>query len=756
MTEYLSKTFKSNLKSVVLVSSNAIYYDQFDNPASLGRCIIKSGSWRVSDGYLCSESTDQNVLQYLGDFPKEANIEFKFKIESNCESYLHLLTESGASGAKITIDSGSNRLNVEPGKYNGPVWQGVAVSLDSRPEWELDETFSLQVSWSAGKNAQVHLNGNPVGSVGMGAVVTGFEIKTIGGTMKIKSIRVLTSESPYVRLIGLSKGETAVIENEDGSTVHPMGTTTDGEVSFLVKNPSRGRFVVKSTADKVGSIGTCTNIIIGGDIFELRSVNTHQFMKECEDKLFSTFWIENSAKGGVIGRIGEHATFIESTEFAYFYKLLPEFLITGDAKILDKIDKLRNFIFALRENRPSSQSYGLFYERMVLEKEERDEQSVRGINQGVAGRYLAFDYVMTGNKASLQYLVQLLDSLIRVGMVDGGSGELHLYDPSKGKLSTDTDVKNSYLLDAFTMGYCLTGKKEYLDVAINTCDWLINTNIDSASGTFPGTSTHDTMEFLEAVWNVYLISKERKYLKIVDRCISSYLQMRYRWGGIPFRHFGKEPTHSVDVLTIAQMFLGIKLHIWNGGSDDMQKEIEQMAIYLHSARIEKQQSTLNSSTKSLGTRLLYKKKGWKWNAQFWDKSNLWNFRHSTITKNEVYESWAPTGNVGSFIISYLTMTMLSLSYGAFIGFQGRYHPGQPLVLFSDAALSDFESSPNTASFRIDRAGESNMIVFVPASSSHNVDFKSSTSLEKKELSASGYGQVIAIRSAGPSTLKMSW
>jgi hypothetical protein len=387
---------------------------------------------------------------------------------------------------------------------------------------------------------------------------------------------------------------------------------------------------------------------------------------------------------------------------------------------------------------------------MILEKGQRRENIVRGINEGVAGRFLAMDYMMTGNAESLNYLIDLLDSLIRVGMVDVNSGELHLYDPTAGRSSIDIDVKNSYLLDAFTLGYCLTGNSTYLDVASKTADWLINKNLHVLSGTFPGTSTHDTMEFLEAVWTLYLVSQNKKYFDIVNNCISSYVKMRYRWGGVPFRHFGSNPTFSIDVLTIAQMFLALKIDTWT--NDGKIEHIKQLLAYLFSLRFE--QSSDESGSRSLVTRLLYKKRGWNWNEKFWQKNDLWNFRYSSLTGNQVYDDWAPKGNIVSFVLSYISLTMLSLRYGCFIGIQGRYFLGQPLVLFSSSKLSEYKSTASTISFRVE--GKSKVVVFVPNSSAETLKITASAEYSNQVLSNTSYGTAMQITSSDAADFNFSW
>jgi len=740
--EYLKKLYQFKLHSVVLSSSATVYYDQFDNPESLGRYIIRSGNWEVRNGYLSNNNskTCQSIV-YLGDFPSKASLTFLFKTTDECKLMFQLFEDINLNllvMTEVEISQQSVKFMVEKDRDRATI---DIIHSNIEIDWLKTELNALRISWVEDKLG-VYLNGKLLKSINAPKPSPkGFGLTVFSGTVDLKSISISTSESESVKLTGLPDGFGVVIQDDKGNMLHPEKSLSAGEVHFRIAHPILGRFVIENEGNK---IQTPEDVIIGGDVFAFKAIDALRFMTECTEKLFDTFWLEENEKAGVIARIGDHSAFIEATEFAYFYKLLPEFLLTGDTEILRKISKIRNFNLSLREDRKNSTSYGLFYERTILEKGERNEQIVRGINEGVAGRFLAFDYVLTGNKKNIDYLVDLLDGLIRVGMVDVNSGELHLYSPANGKLGIDTDVKNSYLLDAFTMGYCLTGKQLYLDVATKTADWLIEKNLDPQSGTFPRTSTHDTMEFLEAVWNVYLVTQNEKYLRVVDNCISAYLKMRYRWGGVPFRHFGKDATYSVDVLAISQMFLGIKLDIWTN-TQWRQEQIEQLVAYLHSVRINEQATSLELRTsKSLMTRMLYKKRGWKWNEKFWQKYNLWNFRHSSITKEDVYENWASQGNINSFILSYINLTILSFLHGSFIGFQGRYYPHQPLLLFSSARLFNFRSKENMITFDIAEKGHCKIIMFVPAHSIHNLIIRPINEIECKKLSSSDYGQTFEV------------
>jgi hypothetical protein len=409
----------------------------------------------------------------------------------------------------------------------------------------------------------------------------------------------------------------------------------------------------------------------------------------------------------------------------------------GKDEDFQRIKKMWMLLDWLRESDSSKKHFGLFYERAMIESGQITGIMTRTIVLGTIARFLAHYYILTGDSRSLDYLVTLLDQMIKIGIVDPDSGELRLYDPvaetlgvktrdleksylhgydpaSKMQRDIDTNIKNSYVIEAYILGYSLTGNETYLNVATKTADWLIQENYDRISKSFPGTSTHDTMEFLEAVWNLYLATGDRKYYEVVKDSLLLYFDLRYRGKLIPFRYYSKtDEIYSSDTLTPAQMFLATKLGIW--GEREFLEINKHLLAYLYNIRNTKAGDKFDAGSLRYYRRYLsFKIRRLYWGKEVGDKQYLWNFRYSAISNSEVRDEWAPYGNWMSFSLMYLLHNLYSLKYGALISiFPCRYYPGQPYIEFTQAKITEYKATENEVNIRFSASNDSDIRVVMP-------------------------------------------
>lgn len=542
----------------------------------------------------------------------------------------------------------------------------------------------------------------------------GFSLIKYSIKIEVNYFRVFTEESNKIKINNLKPGWLVNIVDKSDNIIHSNDVKTNSVVIEL-NNIVRGYIRV---ADSKGILKaeTLLTYIIGGDSYTYLSIDIDEWIRESEKKLFSdTLWRENGEIGGIIARLGDPSVFAESTEFIYFYYLHWKYLLDGNQDDFDRIMRIRSLFDKLRENDESKKHYGLFYERIVIERNNILKNKTRNIVQGSIARFLAHYYLLTEDSKTLEYLIILLDKMIEIGIVNPESGELKNYDPSLEKIIENTcNIKNSYIIDGYVLGYSLTHNKIYINAAKKITDWLISKNYDPTCKSFPKTSTHDTMEFLESVWSVYSATGEKKYLTVIKDTLTLYFELQHRGKLIPFRYYNEtDEAYSYDTLTPLQLFLAIKVGLWE--DIDFTKMNNHFLAYLYYIRNTGYGEKFNEYSLRYYLRyILYKTMRWQTGKEFGEKHHLWNFRYSSISNLEVRDNWAKRGNWMSFSLSYLLHNLYTLKNGPVVSiFPNKYYLGQPYVAFSEAKINKYDVLKNEIIIHFESNKDFNVTMITP-------------------------------------------
>ena len=757
-------TMRTNtLDALVLIDEKTLFYDDFEKEHAMGRYVSSSRNWEIADGNLVNNrlgaDSAKDRIDFYADFPQCVSIEVRVKMKEfgDIDNFIivQLFTKKNYSirtygdgyGLLLTRNpdgSGSLRLvRCEKGEItylgleyslttvDSSRWYKLRLKSDKKDlkayvDDELAINFSYPFSQFLMRNLRTNIHPHS-GGIGI-----------IKGAPKIEVdyLRVFTEDTNKITINNLKPGWTVEVMDRDDELV-ASSKATYASVTLELDDVVEG--YIKVINDKCALLTrTLKTHIIGGDIYTYCSISIDDWIQEAENKLFSgTFWREDETKGGIIARLGDPTVFTESTEFAYFYYLHWKYLMEGKDEDFQRIEKMRALIDWFRESDSSKKHFGLFYERALIENSRITGIMTRTIVLGTVARFLAHYYLLTGDSQSRDYLATLLDQMIKIGIVDPNSGELRVYDPvaetlgfktrdleksylhgydpaSKMQRDIDINVKNSYIIEAYILGYSLTGNEIYLNVATKTADWLIKENYDPISKSFPETSTHDTMEFLEAVWNLYLATGDRKYYDVVKDSLLLYFDLRYRGKLIPFRYYSKNnETYSFDVATPMQMFLATKLSIW--GEREFLEINKHLLAYLYNIRNTKAGDKFDAGSLRYYRRYLISIiHRWYWDKEVGDKQYLWNFRYSAISNSEVRDEWAPYGNWMSFILSYLLQNLYSLKYGALVSiFPCRYYPGQPYIAFTQAKITEYKVTENEVNIHFSASKDSDINLVIP-------------------------------------------
>lgn len=757
MVLYIIKSFLEDdhmktdkIESLVLTNSEAMFYDDFNGKNHIGRYVCSSDNWIIEGGVL-KNINSKNVndrIDFYADFSKPVSVEIRVKIESfrNTEDdyvFLQLFTPK---------NYGSNVLGEGIGLFLKRSIEGKGIVeivqcsnekievISEKHYFDLDvkKWYTLKLETSE-TQIKAFLNENEINS----SYFKNIKFKyTNGGIGLIKGslglvfdyIKVFNKKSDTIKIQNLTEGSVVnIINNKNEILMSKQSSTPSLEVK--IPNIASGRIeLLSEDGDVIAK--TLTMDIMRGDVYTFFSIDIDNWITETENKLFSkTLWREKNQIGGIISRLSDPAVFSESTEFAYYYYLHWKYLLEKKEKDLDKIKKIYGLFNKLRESDKEKKHYGLYYERMILEKNKIVGYSTRTIVLGTVGRFLAHYYLLTGDNNVLNELVTLLDQMIEVRLVDPETGELRFYDPirevndplkmsssyfhgynpdSKISENKDINIKNSYIVDAYILGFSLTGNDKYFEAAKNITDWLIKQNYDYKSNSFPDTSTHDTMEFLEVVWSVFLLTDDYTYYNIIKNSLKLYNDIRYRGKLIPFRYFCKhDEIYSFDTLTPTQMFLATNLAVW--GEKEFLEINKDLLAYLYSIRNNKPNEKLNQNSFWYLERMIMAKiRGLNWNSETLNVNQMWHFRYSAITNSEVRDKWALKGNWMSFTLTYLLHNLLSLKFGAPISiFLGRYYPGQPYVAFSEGKIEEFESDESSVKITFNHSQEFNVKLIIP-------------------------------------------
>lgn len=796
----------NTLDALVLTDEKTLFYDNFEKEHTMGRYVSSSRNWEIVDGNLVNNrlgvDSVKDRIDFYADFPQCVSIEVKVKMKEfwNTDNFIlvQLFTKKNygtrtyGDGYGLLLirnpeGSGSLRLvRCEKGEitYLGFEYSLPTISLDRWYKLRLESDKSELMAYV---DDELAINyPYPFSQLLMRALRTNIHphkggIGIIKGAPKIEVdyLRVFTEDTNKITINNLQPGWTVEVMDKDTELVI-SSKATHASVTLELDDAVDG--YIKVINDKGALLTRAPRThIIGGDIYTYCSICIDDWIQEVENKLFSgTFWREDETKGGIIARVGDPTVFTESTEFAYFYYLHWKYLMEGKDEDFQRIKKMWMLLDWLRESDSSKKHFGLFYERAMIESGQITGIMTRTIVLGTVARFLAHYHLLTGDSRSLDYLVTLLDQMIKIGIVDPDSGELRLYDPvaetlgvktrdleksylhgydpaSKMQRDIDTNIKNSYIIEAYILGHSLTGNETYLNVATKTADWLINENYDPISKSFPETSTHDTMEFLEAVWNLYLATGDSKYYEVVKDSLLLYFDLRYRGKLIPFRYYSKtDEIYSFDTLTPAQMFLATKLSIW--GECEFLEINKHLLAYLYNIRNTKAGDKFDAGSLRYYQRYLsFKIRRWYWGKEVGDKQYLWNFRYSAISNSEVRDEWAPYGNWMSFSLSYLLQNLYSLKYGALISiFPCRYYPGQPYIAFTQAKITEYKATENEVNIHFSASKDSDIRVVMPNWGKPYRMYIDDTLIDtsQKVSHSNQYGTMIPLKiKAGERTLK---
>jgi len=738
------------IEALVLTNSETLYYDNFNEKNSIGRYVSSSDDWMIDGGVLKNINSKKvnERIDFYADFSNPVALEIRVKIESfgNSENdYVVLQLFTPKNYGENVLGEGIGLLMKKSVEDMGIVEivqcsdeKIEPISKEYYFDLNVNEWYKLKIETSK-TQIKAFLNENEINSLDIKKI----KFKHLnGGIGLVKGslgllfdyIKVFKKESDTIKIQNLTKGSVInIIDNEKEIVMSKQVSTP----SLEIKIPDIDGGYIELIKEDGGSIAkTLTTDIMRGDVYTFFSIDIDDWINETENKLFSkTLWREKNQIGGVISRLSDPAVFSESTEFAYYYYLHWKYLIEQKEEDLDKIKKIYGLFNKLREKDKEKKHYGLYYERIIIEKDKIVGYSTRSIVLGTVGRFLAHYYLLTGDNSVLEELITLLDQMITVGLVDTKTGELKFYDPiseesdpkkmtssyfhgydpdSKISENKDTNIKNSYIIDAYVLGFSLTGNKKYFEAAKNITDWLIEQNYDFNSNSFPDTSTHDTMEFLEVVWSIFLLTNDQKYQDIIKDSLKLFNIIRYRGKLIPFRYFCEDDEiYSFDTLTPTQMFLATNLAVW--GEEEFLDINKDLLAYLYSIRNNKPNEKLNQNSFWYLERMIMAKiRGWSWNSETLNLNHMWHFRYSAITNSEVRDKWALNGNWMSFTLTYLLHNLLSLKFGAPISiFLGRYYPGQPYVAFSEGKIEEFEADKSSVKIIFNYPKEFNVKLIVP-------------------------------------------
>lgn len=730
----------TKIEAVVLEKQKTLYYDDFITN-SAGLYVASTDEWKISSGRMINHNTDQSALKDRLDFfcdletPISVETSVKFNELNQQEDFviLQLFTNKNygnktygdgyglllklvnKTSAEVILTSSKEgeikHLLSEKYSINPDLFFKLRLkSTDKKITAYIDDELILtyKISSSKGIRGRWKPNNASVNRGGVGLIKGSCPIE-------IDFLRIFTEKTKKVMVKNLKAGWIVKILDPNGDVISSQNANKEF-VIFEINDIVSGKIKIYNNEGKQIA-ETLKTHIIGGDVYKFLSISLEKWIEETEEKLFSeTFWREDDKLGGIIARLGNVDVFTESTEFVYFYYLLWKYLIEGKDIDLIRINKIRALFDNLRINDEQNPNYGLFYERFLVEKGVITSKMTRNIVLGSVARFIAHYYLLTGDNEYLNQLTILLDKMIDLGIIDPEHGTLKAYDPLKGTMelnsidvnspylhgyninthiidNEDINIKNSYIIDAYILGYSLTGNEKYLETAKNITDWLILNNYDANSRSFPKTSTHDTMEFLEVVWSIYLITNDDKYYEIINDSLNLYFNIRHRGKLTPFRYYSNSnDTYNFDTLTPSQLFIATKIGIWN--EDRSYIDINKHFLaYLYNIRTKVDSTGNTSLTSNLLEHIRYKIRGWYWSKNIKSSENLWHFRYSALTHSEVRDKWAPDGNWMSFTLSYLLGNLYSLKYGALTSiFPGRYFPGQPYIAFTQAKIIDYKST----------------------------------------------------------------